>query len=388
MTVIGGDWISEPATQQVMKMLTDAGYQAYFVGGCVRNELLNAPVADIDISTDATPDMVSNLAIDAGLKSIPTGIEHGTITVVSDSIPHEITTFRKDVETDGRRAVVSFSTDIQDDALRRDFTMNALYADANGQVLDPLGGLPDLRARQFRFIEDADRRIKEDYLRILRFFRFHAWYGDPSAGLDEEALAASAQNLDGIGQLSKERVGAEMKKLLLASDPAPAVAVMEQTGVLAQVIEGASAKALPVLVHFENILCLDPDPIRRLAVLGGCNHLEMLRLSRDEAKRLDLFRIWIENMGSISEAAYRHGTEFALGLTGLRAALFETPPGEGVAMEIQRASKAKFPIRADDLMPNFRGPALGAELRRLEKAWILSDFSLTQADLLSFPSAE
>jgi len=178
MTRIDEAWLTEPATQQVCRALTEGGAQALFVGGCVRNALLGAPVSDIDITTDAHPERVMALAAAAGIKAVPTGIAHGTVTLVANSIPHEVTTFRRDVETDGRRAVVAFSDSIHEDAARRDFTMNALYARPDGTVLDPLDGLPDLQARRVRFIGDATDRIREDYLRSLRYFRFHAWYGD------------------------------------------------------------------------------------------------------------------------------------------------------------------------------------------------------------------
>ena len=209
MKRITEDWITAEATQKVCAALTDDGAQALFVGGCVRNALLGVPVSDIDISTDARPERVMTLAEQAGLKAIPTGIEHGTITVVSHGLPHEITTFRRDVETDGRRAVVAFSDKVEEDAARRDFTMNALYAQPDGTILDPLNGLPDLQARHVRFIGNAQARIREDYLRSLRFFRFHAWYGDAEAGFDTDALAAISSNLDGLAGLSRERVGAE-----------------------------------------------------------------------------------------------------------------------------------------------------------------------------------
>ena len=227
---ITGDWITRESTQALMKALNDAGHKALVVGGCVRNALLGVPVADVDIATDALPEEVMRIALAAKMKPVPTGIDHGTVTVVSGSIPHEVTTFRKDVETDGRRAVVAFATDVADDAHRRDLTINALYALADGTLVDPLGGLPDLKARRVRFIEDAEARIREDYLRALRFFRFHAYYGDPAVGMDPEALAAIAANLDGLDTLSRERVGAELLNLLAAPDPAPAVAAMAQTG--------------------------------------------------------------------------------------------------------------------------------------------------------------
>ena len=168
-------WLKDTRAQRVCRVLGDAGHQIYFVGGCVRNALLGLPDSDVDMSTDATPTRVMALASDAGIKAIPTGIDHGTVTLVVNGAPFEVTTFRRDVATDGRRAVVAFSTDIADDAARRDFTMNALYADAAGRLIDPLDGIEDLHAGRVRFILNPDDRIKEDYLRTLRFFRFSAW---------------------------------------------------------------------------------------------------------------------------------------------------------------------------------------------------------------------
>ncbi|MEZ5798622.1 MAG: CCA tRNA nucleotidyltransferase, partial [Paracoccaceae bacterium] len=248
---VTGDWITHPGSQALCNLLAGAGFQALFVGGCVRNALLDAPVADIDISTDARPEVVSSLANAAGFRVVPTGIDHGTVTVIVEKVPFEVTTFRRDVETDGRRAVVAFSDRIEEDAGRRDFTMNALYARADGTLIDPLNGLPDLLARRVRFVGDAETRIREDYLRILRFFRFHAWYGDPDQGLDAEGLAASAAFSAGIETLSGERLAAEMAKLLTAPDPAPAVAAMAQGGVLGRVLPGADHRSLAPLVHFE-----------------------------------------------------------------------------------------------------------------------------------------
>jgi len=266
---IKADWLKSNGPAVVSNMLQQAGYKIYFVGGCVRNGLLNIPVNDIDMATDALPEKVMALANAHNLRVIPTGIEHGTVTFVINGETVEVTTFRKDIATDGRRAVVGFSTSIEDDAKRRDFTMNALYADLDGTVIDPLSGLDDLRARRVRFIEDPNARIREDYLRILRFFRFHALYGDPNAGIDAEALAACAQNLEGIKTLSKERVGHEMRKLLAADDPAPSIAAMVQTGVLMQVMAGTNATSFAPLIHLEKISNTKPKWMRRLLVLGG-----------------------------------------------------------------------------------------------------------------------
>ncbi|WP_298499295.1 CCA tRNA nucleotidyltransferase [uncultured Maritimibacter sp.] len=382
MTQVSGDWM-EGAAQGVCAMLTDAGFAAHFVGGCVRNALLGAPVADVDIATNATPEIVSNLAKDAGLTPVPTGIEHGTVTVVADGIPFEVTTWRRDVETDGRRAVVAFADRLEDDARRRDFTMNALYATATGEVVDPLGGMDDLRARRVRFIDDAADRIREDYLRILRFFRFHAWYGDPREGMDPDALAAIAELAEGLDGLSRERVGAEMLKLLAAPDPAPALATMAQVGVLGRILPGADPRAVPLLVHFEERAGLSPDPIRRLATLGGEDHKEALRLSNTDDKRLAVLLSLRGDPMRPKALGYRVGAEAGQSVLLINSALLETDfPPDAMADAVGGAAQV-FPVSAADLMPALQGPALGERLRALEDRWIASDFTLTKEELLA-----
>ena len=380
MTQISGDWLSKPATQKVMAMLTDAGHQAYFVGGCVRNTLLNMPVTDVDIATDARPNRVVGLAKQTQLKAIPTGIDHGTITVIADHVPHEITTFRKDIETDGRRAVVSFADTIIDDARRRDFTMNALYADTTGVISDPLGGLPDLKAARVRFIDDAQARIKEDYLRCLRFFRFHAWYGDPFGGLDADALAAIAANLGGLARLSKERIGAEIIKLLSAPDPAPAVAAMEIFGVLAAVLQGATSRHLAPLIHLE--YNDPPDPIRRLAALGGTGIQDALCLSRAAYKRLTVLREILATDTRGMAAGYRFGARAAIDGELLRSAMLEQANPAGFRDLAAKGAAQVFPIKAADLMPALQGEALGLRLKELENRWVDANFDLTRIQLL------
>jgi len=381
VTRVGGEWLSCAPTQAVLAMLAQAGHAAYAVGGCVRNALIDAPVADVDVATSARPDTVVALAKAAGLKPVPTGIDHGTVTVVAEGVGYEVTTFRADVETDGRRAVVRYSDDIAEDAARRDFTMNALYADARGAVLDPLGGLPDLEARRVRFIRDAGERIREDYLRILRFFRFHAWYGDPDAGVDEEALAGIATNLDGLAALSAERVGHEITRLLSAPDPAPSVAVMEQVGVLARVLPGATSRMLAPLVALEDAAALAPDPMRRLAVMGYFD-ARSLRLSKARQRQLDTYQSLISASAGPAEVAYRHGAAMARDVAALRSASLGQPLPEDLGAQIATGAGAKLPIRPQDLMPAFEGAALGNELRARERRWIESGFTLTKADLL------
>ena len=210
---INNKWLKSKDTIKVMDALKCRNNQVLFVGGCVRNSLLGLPITDIDISTNARPDEIISLAKKAGLKSIPTGINHGTITIISNNKTFEVTSFRKDIKTDGRHATVAYSDKIEDDAERRDFTINAIYMTTDGIIIDPLNGMKDLKKRHVRFIKDPNKRIIEDYLRILRFFRFTAEYGDPDLGIDAEGLSACAANIDGIALLAKERVGSEIRKI-------------------------------------------------------------------------------------------------------------------------------------------------------------------------------
>jgi poly(A) polymerase len=372
---VQGAWLDHPGTQSLCRALEGAGYQALFVGGCVRNALLGVAVKDVDMATDATPQTVTNIAQNAGFKVIPTGIDHGTVTVIAEGVPHEVTTFRQDISTDGRHAIVAFSTDVAQDAMRRDFTMNALYARADGGVVDPLRGLPDLLARRVMFVGDPNQRIAEDYLRILRFFRFFAWYGDHDQGLDADGLAACAENLAGIETLSRERVGAEMCKLLAAADPSQAVAAMAQSGVLTASLPGANATALPVAVHFGLQTWQ-----ARLAVLGGA--IDTLRLSRADVALITLMRDEFGSMRGPGELAYRHGMQTAAAIVLGRAAMFEIPPAPDWRAQAERGAQAVFPVTSADLMPVLQGPALGAALRDAQNRWIASNFALTKSDLL------
>ncbi len=378
---VAGGWLEAAETQVLLRALLSKGHQALFVGGCVRNAILGVAVQDVDIATDAIPDIVTKIAENAGLRAVPTGIEHGTVTVISGGLAHEVTTFRRDQQTDGRHAVVAYSTSVAEDASRRDFTMNALYAQADGEVIDPLSGMADLVARRVRFVGDADRRIAEDHLRILRFFRFHANYGDPDQGIDPEGLAACAANCAAIDTLSRERVGAEMQKLLSAFDPSPAVSAMDHAGVLARVSPGASARAMPVLVHLEQ-----GNPRGwpcRLAVLGGQNILDRLRLSRANASALDQIRAEIGSGLAPDALGWRYGEKQAGDIVHARAALLETALPDHWRADANRGAAAIFPITAADLMPALHGPALGAKLKALQRRWLASGLTLTREQLLA-----
>lgn len=378
---ISGDWINADSTQALCRALESAGHQALFVGGCVRNALLGVPVGDIDLSTDALPSHMTKIAMAAGFRVVPTGIDHGTVTVIADGISYEVTTFRRDVETDGRHAVVAFTDNVAQDAARRDFTMNALYASADGTVIDPLGGLTDLIARRVVFVGDAKARIHEDALRIMRFFRFHAHYGDPDHGIDAEGLAACAELADLVNDLSWERIGHELRKLLSARNPAPSVAAMAISGVLAHVLPGADPNALAPLVHAEGDL--PPNWPRRLLVLGGGQ--EKLRLSRAEASAQDQMREELARLTSPAVLGQNLGSVLAYDVLLARQAVFGQELTKDWQAEVMRGVAARFPIVAADLAP-LTGPALGRQLKALRAAWEASNLTASKGELLRKPA--
>lgn len=383
-------WLSNRVAQAALAALAGAGHQGFFVGGCVRNGLLGQLVNDLDIATDALPEQVMDLAKRAGLKAIGTGVAHGTVTVTNGHQVVEVTTYRQDVATDGRRAVVRFSRDMAVDAARRDFTMNALYADGAGHVYDPLGGLGDLRAGRVRFIGDAAQRIAEDRLRILRYFRFQAWYGDPQEGPQDEALAACAEAAEGVEGLSKERLGAEMRKLLAAPDPAPATATMAQCGVLWRILPGAAALALAPLVHLEGVYDVSPSWLRRMAALGlepgeAC---AALRLSKAETRALEARKRALAAGGTWPQQAYRFGAEAARDAALIVQASLPAPPPVGLLDGLERAEAQRFPLTADDVIPPLApGRAVGRGLASAEEAWVEAGFALSRDRLVEIALA-
>ncbi|MEP3671272.1 MAG: CCA tRNA nucleotidyltransferase, partial [Roseibium sp.] len=307
--------------------------------------------------------------------------DHGTSTLMAGGEPYEVTTFRRDVETDGRRAVVAYSTDMFEDAARRDFTMNALYADADGHIHDPLGGLPDLEARHLRFIGKAEDRIAEDHLRILRFFRFNAIYGRHDGDIDPKGLFACANRREGLSKISAERIGAEMRKILGAENPSRTVELMAVTGVLEQILPGANPFSMTALMRHEASAGLKPDPMRRLASLGLDDVTDALRLSRVEAKQLRQFRDALDGDELAGEVGYRYGAE-AKSILALRAAVNGSILEPDAIMAAGRGAEQRFPVTARDLIPEYSGSELGARLKEIEAEWIASDFSLTKDDLL------
>ena len=385
-------WISAPDSRAVMDALLKDGGQARFVGGAVRNSLMQRPVTDIDIATPLLPEEVTRRLRDAGLGAAPTGIEHGTVTAIAGGKPFEITTLRRDVSTDVRRATVAFTRDWKEDAGRRDFTINALYAAPDGEVFDYFGGLADLEAATVRFVGDPIARIREDYLRILRLFRFHAWYG--RGDLDADALRAAAAEKSGIAQLSGERIQKELLKLLEAENPVPVLRAMAVAGILAEILPGPLALGrLEKLIGLDRSYFFAADPLLRLAGLaknGKPSAEELarrLKLSNADRQRLIDLGGASEKLVpylSIREARrllYRLGSHRFNDRVRLTWAE-DAKPSNAIQWRALLAisdawRRPVFPLTGRDVMSAGvpEGPLVGRILSDLEEWWIESDFT-------------
>jgi poly(A) polymerase len=387
-------WMTAPETAAVLDALEAAGGVdcARFVGGCVRNTLIGKPVSDLDIATRLTPDQVTQALKAAKLKAVPTGVEHGTVTAVSGGKPFEITTLRRDVATDGRRAVVAFTQDWAQDAQRRDFTLNSLYVSRDGAVFDPTGhGVADARAGRIVFVGEAEERVREDYLRILRFFRFFAWYGSGAA--DDAALAACESLKGELKTLSAERVSKELLKLLAADDPREAVALMARTGVLGEVLPAPiDLDRFNGMVAIEDDQLFENDPVLRLAALlpddqvGAVQFAERLRLSNAERDRITAalaptpaFKSWMSPR-EIRRALYRLGAQPFRDRAKLAWARADrtatTPQWRGMIALGEGWTAPPFPLTGEDVIAAGapKGPMVGQVLREVEDWWVDHDF--------------
>lgn len=382
-------WMTEAPTKRLFAALNAAGIAARFVGGCVRNALLDKPIDDLDLAVDKPPEAVIRAIEAARIKAIPTGIRHGTVTAVADGRVFELTTLRRDVETDGRRAVVAFTDDWLEDASRRDFTFNALYADPDGTLYDPFDGRADLAAGRVRFIGDADMRIAEDRLRVLRFFRFHAWYGRPP--LDGPGYQACARNAAALSGLSGERVRKELLRTLEASAAPDALDAMRDAGVLDHWLpEYAGSARLRALIAREDM----PDGVRRLAAIlpNGADAPAIgkrLRLSTQESLRLDVMlardpgidvaggpRAWRAGIYRLGNGLYADRLLLAIDASGdwrsaLAMARIWTPPD----LPVSGGDALKLGLKP--------GPKVGALIDTVERWWIEGDFTADRAACLA-----
>jgi poly(A) polymerase len=376
LSIDAAKWRSRRGMERLLAALGgDEGLTRY-VGGAVRDDLLDLPVSDVDLATRIEPDEVMKRLEKARIKAVPTGIDHGTITAVSDGHPYEITTLRRDVTTDGRRATVAFTSDWEEDAARRDFTINALFADVRtGEIFDYFGGLDDLQARRVRFIGDPLKRIAEDHLRILRYFRFHARFG--AGAPDPAALDACTARANDLMALSRERIADELLKLLGLPDPAPTVGIMLERGILKPVIPEITAERLDdlhALIATEDSAGLPADGLRRLAALlppeavVADSVAVRLRLSNKARKRLAC--VAVRDVGDVAEAlAYRVGTDCAVD----RLLLAGEPQA---AAKIASWRPPRLPIGGGALIARGlpEGPIVARTLRKIEQRWVDAGF--------------
>jgi tRNA nucleotidyltransferase/poly(A) polymerase len=390
-------WLSSGPAARVLGLLNGNGEEARVVGGAVRNALLDIPIGDIDIATTALPAEVIRRARAAGIKSVPTGIEHGTVTLVVDAQPFEITTLREDTETFGRKAKVAFGRDWVVDAERRDFTINGLSVDAAGRLHDHVGGLADIAARRVRFIGDPDQRISEDYLRILRFFRIHAAFG--AGEPDRAGYLACIRGRAGLANLSAERIRMEMVKLVVADGAAAAIGAMADGGLLLPIVGGvAYVGPFAAMIAAEQLMGLKPDPVRRLGALAVAvtedarRVATRLRLSNAETRALDSMghRWW--RLAGMDEAVARRRL-YRLGEDRYRDRLMlawaraggtdDSAPWRQLATLPERWRAPKFPLKAADFIARgiAEGPALGQVMALAEDAWLAANFPLDEPAL-------
>lgn len=377
-------WFTARPVGKLFAVLEQEDDEARIIGGAVRDALMGRPLGDLDFATTATPDVVVRRAEAAGIKAVPTGVEHGTVTLVVEGEGHQVTTLREDIETDGRRAVVRFGRDWAADARRRDFTINALSVDSRGEVHDPLGGMADVVARRVRFIGDADARIAEDRLRILRFFRFHA---ELEAGdLDAAGFGAAIRARHGIRDLSAERVAQEMRRLAVAPGAAATVTAMQEGGVLPVVLGG-----IGYLAAFGRLAAFEAAPVSfplRMAALEARIREDAERV----AARLKLANAERDRMIAAVDVAggltavpderaarrllYRVGREAYSDGVALAAAWAGSEGWEETTRLPERWTAPAFPLSGADVLAAGagRGPAVGEVLRALEAWWVAEDF--------------
>ena len=380
-------WLNEPRLQAVLAVLNTGGGETRVAGGAVRNALLGLPIADVDLATTLEPRDVVQLAKGAGFGVHPTGIEHGTVTVVNRAAAFEVTTLRRDVETDGRHAKVIFTKNFAEDSARRDFTINAIYCDRNGEVTDYTEGYADILRKRIKFVGKASARISEDYLRILRFFRFHAAYGKGAP--DREGLAACTRLRKGLQQISAERIRQELMKLLAAPRAVETLQVMAKCGILKLI--------LPYADEWRVLKRLPPDPILRLAVLArDANALkDPLRLSNEEAARIATL-VSAPDLSPVLRDKERRALLYSLGPNQWRDAVqlcfarSRAKVGDRAWAKLLRFSDQwqapQFPLKGDDLLRkgHAAGPLIGAFLQRAEDYWIAGDFSANKTELLAY----
>jgi len=386
-------WLSNAGVRDVFKALLVPGHEVRIVGGAIRNALMGEPVNDIDMATTLHPDEVMKQAEGFGLKAIPTGIDHGTITLISSGERIEVTTLRADVDTDGRRAEVKFGRDWLGDAARRDFTMNAIYCNSSGEIFDPLGGVDDLKKRRVRFIGNAQKRVREDYLRILRFIRFHGAYA--KGPIDEDGMRACLSERRGLAALSRERIWAEFSKILMLNNASDTIQLMFDYGLLTQTLGGVpNLNRFKNLITIEDHLDLPTDAVRRLGALAlfvsdDARRLgDKFRLSQKEAQRLCAMTATHPEISAKMELKSAQKFIYRIGWTAFKDLLLLSESASGSRTDkkyaelvklvelIQQWTPPVFPVTGNDVLATGLepGPQVGRILDALEDEWLSADF--------------
>ncbi len=381
------DWLKSRSVRFIWKILSSHGATVYFVGGCVRDTVQGRTIKDIDIATDALPSKVIELVQTAGLKVVKTGFSHGSVKVMVHQECFEVTTFRSDLVSDGRHSKVSFSGNILDDASRRDFTMNALYMTIDGDILDPLKGWEDLVNGYVRFIGKPEKRIKEDYLRILRYFRFVSMYDGSNENLEQSIVNVCTDSISGLKTLSPNRVWEELQKILLATDPYPVLKVMKSSQILDEILPETNVECLYRFLKIEKKLKLDVSEVSRLLALNvtcGRSWVEKFPLKKEQIAYIDKLIIMLKDHSSLKVKGFKYGV--SLTVTGLALAKASASKKFDVndLIDIKSGSFKTFPINTSDLLEFFLpSKELGDELKRLRSLWFASNLELDRNQLLA-----
>jgi len=379
-------WLETKSVKLIWRVLSSNGAKVYFVGGCVRNSVQGKEINDIDIATDALPDEVIKVASDAGLGVITTGYSHGSVSIKIMQELFEVTTFRSDLITDGRHSKVGFSKNILEDAKRRDFTMNALYMTIDGHIFDPILGLEDVINERVQFIGDPDKRVREDFLRVLRYFRFLSIYKKNIDSIDQTLVTVFANAVPGLKMLSHDRVWSELQKILGAENPYVVLKIMQVCGILKEVLPSAKIDCLQRFLQNEDELKLEFQEINRLAALNLSNFRSWTKnfpLTKDQNRWIDKLLVNLKDSSSLRVKGYKYGENLAI----VALALLKSDSGATIIREdlaeIKYGSLKRFPIKSLDLLKFFiPSKELGDELKRLKDIWFASDLELSREDLL------
>ena len=379
-------WLETDSVKLIWRVLSSKGAKVYFVGGCVRNSVQGKEINDIDIATDALPDEVIKVASDAGLGVITTGYSHGSVSIKIMQELFEVTTFRSDLITDGRHSKVGFSKNILEDAKRRDFTMNALYMTIDGHIFDPILGLEDVINERVQFIGDPDKRVREDFLRVLRYFRFLSIYKKNIDSIDQTLVTVFANAVPGLKMLSHDRVWSELQKILGAENPYVVLKIMQVCGILKEVLPSAKIDCLQRFLQNEDELKLEFQEINRLAALNLSNFRSWTKnfpLTKDQNRWIDKLLVNLKDSSSLRVKGYKYGENLAI----VALALLKSDSGATIIREdlaeIKYGSLKRFPIKSLDLLKFFiPSKELGDELKRLKDIWFASDLELSREDLL------